>query len=444
MCHTPAPAKYTRRWNMSERFIRESTKQLRRCFSTPRRTKPRARAETNAKQDEEHQENMDAGQNEQRQEPGANDAPAGGQQQDDTEAPRDPPASPARSTDSARKRSSRSATPGGDYDKRLQNIEEMLLEMRQEKKARKRSRSQSRSTMSRPSTPKDTRRTKSPEKATNRSYHRSPSYHRRRRSSSRTSGGSSRSSRRRSSSRHRHRSGGSRSSRRSRSRSRSARPRSKRRRTRSSSRRRDQRSKARTSSITPADELKEALEAQYPSMGSHKGKRLHKSKATLEPYRNLPPDIRENARARRSRRDLTFAEHMCGMLYMVLGILDPSSELYGVIRHMAHVAEDATAMVWKGVRDWSQACLTTIQDGDADWTSNLTGLVPGYRGSEGNPKKRGKSPVTHTTPLCVVRRTTTRQEGLHTCTAAWYASTDWERKSAIIQQKIAGANQGSR
>ena len=110
-----------------------------------------------------------------------------------------------------------------------------------------------------------------------------------------------------------------------------------------------------------------ALEAQYPAMGVPTGEYLHKSRATLEPYRNLPPDIKTRAGERRSRRDLSLPEHLCGLLFMALKVTDPTSEMHGLIEHAAQVAQDAVTIQWPTVRAWSQACLSHIQDGGADW-----------------------------------------------------------------------------
>ena len=185
---------------------------------------------------------------------------------------------------------------------------------------------------------------------------RSPSRHRRRTSSR------SRSHRRRSSSRATR----SRSRRRSRSPSRSRRRRmSARSPSRAHTRERSPRSlRADTAS---RDEAARALEAQYPAMGAPTGEYLHKSRATLEPYRNLPPDIKTRAGERRSRKDLSLPEHLCGLLLMATKVIDPASELHGLVEHAAQVAQDAVTIQWPTVRAWSQACLAHIQDDGAGW-----------------------------------------------------------------------------
>ena len=181
----------------------------------------------------------------------------------------------------------------------------------------------------------------------------------------------SRSGRRRTSSRSRssrHRSTASRARSRSPRRSRSrARSRSHRR----SRTPRDERREASPRSLRNDPDLRDAAaraaEAQYPAMGVPTGEYLHKSRATLEPYRNLPPDIKTRAGERRSRKELSLPEHMCGLLFMALKVIDPASELYGLIEHSAQVAQDSVTMQWPTVRAWSQACLSHIQDSGAGW-----------------------------------------------------------------------------
>ena len=132
------------------------------------------------------------------------------------------------------------------------------------------------------------------------------------------------------------------------------------------------RTRSRTRSRSPRAQSETAAGAisnQYPKIGLHRGKRLPRSSVVLATYRNLPPDIREKARARSSRRVLTYPEYMCGMLNMFMKTLEPATEMHAAIRHLAHVSQDAVTLMWPGVRQWSQACLTHIQDGDVEWTS---------------------------------------------------------------------------
>ena len=110
-----------------------------------------------------------------------------------------------------------------------------------------------------------------------------------------------------------------------------------------------------------------AIADQYPHMGKPKGRRIPKSRLTLEPYRNLPHDLRKIAGARKSRRDLTMPEHMCGLLFTIAKGLDPDSEAHAAVTHAAQVAQDAATLTWPAVRGWSQACLAHIQEGDCTW-----------------------------------------------------------------------------
>ena len=122
---------------------------------------------------------------------------------------------------------------------------------------------------------------------------------------------------------------------------------------------------AQTSSVQ--SEIDKALAAQYPQLGIHAGKRLPITGLTLEPYRSLPPDLRKQARERRSRRELTFPEHMCGLIKMISKALDPSSEAHAALTHAAQVAQDAATLPWPAVREWTQACMAHIEDRQATW-----------------------------------------------------------------------------
>ena len=111
-----------------------------------------------------------------------------------------------------------------------------------------------------------------------------------------------------------------------------------------------------------------ALEAQYPPMGPSTGKRLPTYKASFEPYKNLPPDLKQRTRDRKSRRDLSFPEFMCGYLNMVKKVLPEGTEVYEAIEHASQVAQDAATIAWPVVREWAQACLAHLEDGKATWT----------------------------------------------------------------------------
>ena len=151
-------------------------------------------------------------------------------------------------------------------------------------------------------------------------------------------------------------------------------------RTRSTSRRRRTSSRSSSARRTPPaaqaisaqNEIDRALAAQYPQLGNHTGKRLPITGLTLEPYRSLPPDLRKNARERRSRRELTFPEHMCGLIKMISKALDPASEAHAALMHAAQVAQDAATLPWPAVREWTQACMAHIEDRQATWHDSVT------------------------------------------------------------------------
>ena len=87
----------------------------------------------------------------------------------------------------------------------------------------------------------------------------------------------------------------------------------------------------------------------------------------LSPSVISPPDIKSRAGERRSRRELSLPEHVCGLLSMALKVSNPLSEVYGLIEHTAQVAQDAVTIQWPTVLAWSQACLSHIQDSGAGW-----------------------------------------------------------------------------
>ena len=439
---------------MSERIVRESTKNLRRCYPqiTPIKhaRRPRLIGEQDRGDDTERgtmadQTPANTGDGQEDGQPGdANQIPHASDDEQDQ-----PGGGPGH-TDTPKSGKS-PATPEKDqgYDLRLKNIEEILIDMRRErgrssKAPESRSRSKSKtsvgSTASRPKINQPT--TRSPPRRRSgsrrtRRYSRSRSRSHRR-SSSRRSGRSRRSSR--SHSRRRTRSRSHRSSRRrsrsTRSRSRSRRSRSRHRRSHSRPRRTRSRSHGRraspmatTSGIIRVDEGK-AIGDQYPRIGTHKGiKSLPTYKVSLEPYHNLPPDIREKARARRSRKELTYQEHMCGMLHMILKTLDPESETYSAVRHLAQVSQDAVTMMWPGVREWSQACLTHIQDGGATWTSKevFSGERTRISWFKGRPKKELRVPChTYNLDQCDEGDTHTAPgiAFIHVCAVCFYGQGD--------------------
>ena len=209
------------------------------------------------------------------------------------------------------------------------------------------SRSRSRSASSR----RPKRRRSGSSRRASRSTSRSPKT--RRRSGTRRRRSSSRSSRRR-------------SSRSSRDRSRSAHSR----RRRSSSQSTHTSSRGARKDTVAHDEVTRALDKQYPKMGESAGKRISTRNLTLQPYRHLPPDLKTSAGERKSRRDLTFPEHVCGLLNFALESLSSGTDLHALISHAAQVSQDAATLPWQAVRGWSQAAMAHIQEGRAEWSDS--------------------------------------------------------------------------
>ena len=417
------------RWIMPGRSVRKSTKQLRLQYGA-----------SHKKQNKNHHERNggstgDRGPSEQgvmaatnQQVPPAATDPPPDPQNDGGDNDPIVPDSPNSRHPSARSRSTTSASTK-ENDDRLKRVEDLLLEMKDKAPSRQARPSPAPSHRARTAEPRgrptyspvSRRSRRSPTPRTSRRYTRSRSRGSRPRTRStsrrRSHTRSPRQSYRRSS-RTRSRTHSRHSRRRSRSRSR-ARPSPKRHRARTPLR----------EELSAQRELDIAMEAQYPDMGSFKGKRLHVRGATLEPYRNLPPDIRSRAAARRSRRDLTFPEHVCGLLNMALQAMDPKSEPYTVVKHVAQVAQDATTLLWSGVRSWSQACLTHIQDGEATWKNDTAfererTHLSWFRGKSDSEIK--VPCMEHNLDTCVERKTH-RGEGMthvHTCPVCFYTMGD--------------------
>ena len=359
-----------------------------------------------------------------------------------------------------------------EYDDRIEKLEELLKEYKAAKAAKGRSSSRSTTRSSRhssgstnrsKSSQKSTKTTtpKSPPRRTSQSSVKSPTsktVRRRERSRSHrphkdrsTSRRKRRASRSRSRTRTRSRSRSrSRSHSRSRSRSRSRRRAGHRRRSshrsrrsasrsRSSSRhgrRRRTKSSRRSPKHKKNTDIEQALEDQYPTMGAEQGEPLPVSGVTLEPYYNLPPDLRSKARSRRSRRDMTFPEYMCGFLFMVSKSAPPNSELHAAINHAAQVAQDAAGYTWPAVREWSQSCLSHIQDRSEKWVldskifardrTRLSWL-------KGKPHHEVKIPChAHNADKCV-ERATHYSEGktwVHGCAVCMYGGDEQMSQSA--------------
>ena len=81
----------------------------------------------------------------------------------------------------------------------------------------------------------------------------------------------------------------------------------------------------------------------------------------------LPPELKVTAGKRHSRRPLTYPEHMCGFLKMLLPTLDPLSETHAALKHAAQVSQDTATLPWQAVRQWTQSCMAYMEDKDATW-----------------------------------------------------------------------------
>ena len=338
-----------------------------------------------------------------------------------------------------------------DYIRRLQALEKREKEREAARTSRASSRASSRP--SRPSSPRvvTSSRPSRRRETSDRRHDRRPSHHSSSRRSDRSSSRRgytptsyrSSSRRRRSRSNRRHR---SRSPSRRRSRSRSSRRRSGARRSRSRSRSRSG-STRRSRSMARQDrqhqdpsprtlrkderaarEALQALEAQYPAMGVAKGKYLHRSKASLEPYRNLPPDLKRRAGERRSRRDLSLPEHICGLLSMTLKVMDPDTEVYAAIQHAAQVTQDAVTMRWPTVRAWSQSCLAHLEEG-ASWRDSALFKEERFRLSwcKGKSQPDIMIPCPAFNTATCAERSKHSGEGrtwLHVCAVCYYGIND--------------------
>ena len=126
--------------------------------------------------------------------------------------------------------------------------------------------------------------------------------------------------------------------------------------------------------------LDHALARQYQHMGQAAGRQLDITPPTVRPHEALPPDMRRHVRDRtgkKNRRDLTFQEYICGYARMLLTEIDPHSDLYSKINHLAQDAQDAAVSPWPTVRMWTTTCLDYIQENDATWRD--TELFTGER-----------------------------------------------------------------
>ena len=420
---------------MSERSVRKSTQELRQCFA--KNSKAKAKRYATLEHRRRRTVSVDHRSEESEMSEGAGDATAqpalpeagqwpngqpqvpvvpqqlgqnGQQPVVPQHAAGDPPHSPP---PTAREKG---------YEDRISKLEELLKNKNSRSKSRSKSRSSGRSSRasakssrhrSRSKARKSARTTRSRSRSRSRSRHSARSRHRSR-------SGDTRKTRSRSDARRRSRRGS-----RHRSRSRSA--------SRSSSyrqRRRRSASRRRRSPNAARREADRAVESQFPDMGHGKGEPLPITGLPLEPYYNLPPDLRIKAKARRSRRDMTFPEYVCGMLNMIAKATPPKSEIHSAITHVAQVAQDAAGYTWSAVREWSQACLTYIADGKDKWVHE-TDLFARERTRlswiKGKPPQEVRVPCQpHNADKCE-ERATHYSEGktwVHGCGVCVYASSD--------------------
>ena len=362
-------------------------------------------------------------------------------------APAQVPVAPQNDTP-RRRSSSRSTQRDTSYDHRLSKIETLLEEKNRKEEAYRRRRSpsyrtrdksysrrrrkssrserdRSRSRSTRRGRRSTSQRTRTRSRSSTRSRHRSGSYrrrHRRRSYRSRSRSGSPSSYRRR------HRS----TSRRSHRHTRSPSP----------SRRRESRENggagAENGNPSPSTLRKDqearrdatrALDKQYSSIVKPRGKRLPTRNLSLLPYRNLPPDLKTEAAKRASRRDLSFSEHMCGMLRLILKTATIDPEHRAALTHVAEVAQDATTIPWVYVRKWTQSCLSSMQEGDIKWQDTDAILQERMRLSwvEGRRHKVEKIPCpAHNQEGCqeTGHHDADGKRWIHACAVCYYGRND--------------------
>ena len=117
--------------------------------------------------------------------------------------------------------------------------------------------------------------------------------------------------------------------------------------------------------------LTHALARQYQNMGRSTGRQEDFLPPLIRPHDALPPDMKRQVRDRttkKNRKDLTFPEFVCGYSRMLLSELDPHSDLYSMIAHLSHVAQDTIVAPWPAVRSWSNTCLDYVQEDNATWS----------------------------------------------------------------------------
>ena len=127
---------------------------------------------------------------------------------------------------------------------------------------------------------------------------------------------------------------------------------------------------------------------------------------------------------------MTFPEYMCGMLYMIAKCTPKDTEVRAAITHAAQVAEDAAGYTWSAVREWSQSCLSHIEQGSEKWVAEsdiFTRDRTRLSWLKGKPIREVKVPChAHNTDKCP-ERSTHHSEGktwVHACAVCVYGLGD--------------------
>ena len=157
----------------------------------------------------------------------------------------------------------------------------------------------------------------------------------------------------------------------------------------------------------------------------------------------LPPDLKEKAGERYSRRRLAFSEHMCGLLRYVAPALDPLSDARAIINHAAQVAQDAAALPWPAVRDanWHDTDLFSNERTRLSWIKGrqmeikLKAPCPDYNKDQ-CPHKDTHAEAGHTwNPVCAVCHYASNIESkTHSAVGCWKKPT----AKGIVPEKQEG------
>ena len=209
-----------------------------------------------------------------------------------------------------------------------------------------------------------------------------------------------------------------------------SRGRDRRRRSSSRSSRRPRSPRAARKDRATREEAATALDKQYPAIGKPTGKRISTRDLVLQPYRHLPPDLKKKAGDRRSRRDLTFPEHVCGVLNVVAESMEQGTDAHALVVHTAQVAQDAATLPWCAVREWTQASMAhltggAVKWGDTDLIASERTRLSWIKGRQMEQLQRAPCPE-HNTTKCT-ERDTHAQDGrtwLHVCATCFYATND--------------------